>query len=372
MRARIVYSLIFFGVLCNTYIFNSQTSRGLMVLVFILPILSITLTWISSFFLIFSFTSGQIEVERSSQFNCQLTIQNSSVLVLPFVEILLHSEKGVEILLEKGLRTSIDSKETVRISLPCKAISRGMHSVEIKKIFVVDYLGLFKISVSLEQQKNCKVLVLPRLVQTFLKLNIPLGFTEKVNIKRVSTSSEIVAIKDSDMGEELRKFRPGDSMKSIHWKLYSKTNELMVRSSEKSNSNTILISMLPWISTVENITYIGDKVIRSPEFITECEDILVEYLLAIVKHLLSKGNIIKLWIYSKNSWNSVILSAENNIYELQILLLNYEFEVSGDGISKRIIKDKLERNIKHRDETSILEGFDDGTMRLNNKVVTIR
>lgn len=374
MRARIVYSLIFFGLLCNTYIFNSQTSQGLLALVIILPILSFTISWISTFYLAFTFTSEEIEVERNSQFNCQLAIKNSSVLILPFIEVLVHSANGINILIEKGLQTSIDSKETVRVSLPCKAIARGLHLVELEKVFVIDYLGLFRVPVPIKQQDHCKVSVMPRLLQYSSTPSLPLDHSKFRTMLRSSSSVRATVIKDNDVGEEIREFRQGDSMRSIHWKLYSKTNELMVRSPEKSNSNskTNIVTMLPWISTTDTTSNIGIKDVKPQVSIAECEDILIEALLAIVKNLLSKGNIIKLLLYSKNAWNLTLLSSEKDIYQLQIFLSSYQFENSDNDHSKTNVKNQLKREINNIDEISILEAFDDGTTKLNNKVVNIR
>lgn len=93
----------------------------------------------------------------------------------------------------------------------------GAVRCKLKRVKICDYLGIF--SLPLRGQREYQVLVMPR--------PVPLPAGEVLRTEKISTWKP----KAGGFGEnhELRAYRPGDSIRQIHWKLSAKTGSLILR-----------------------------------------------------------------------------------------------------------------------------------------------
>ena len=94
----------------------------------------------------------------------------------------------------------------------------GMMRVSYEKLWICDYLGLFRRK--LAQTGNAVLYILPRPVQTDPPPKKESGITNLWRPKRGGGFSE---------EHDLRLYRPGDDLRQIHWKMTAKTGKLIYR-----------------------------------------------------------------------------------------------------------------------------------------------
>ena len=110
----------------------------------------------------------------------------------------------------------------------------GGYAVEIEKGRVLDYLGLFSFPV--RKKRNGKLLVPP----------------EKCSLEVLPEELDLPPLRwkpsTQRMGEnhELRPYRPGDSLNTVHWKLSAKTGALTVREAMEPQKRTACLTLNLW------------------------------------------------------------------------------------------------------------------------------
>ena len=112
----------------------------------------------------------------------------------------------------------------------------GMHCGAVKirgvRVRICDYLGLFSFPVGKKQQRL--VLVRP----------VPVKPGELPDLSRFMASvTRPKAGGGYSENHDLRLYRPGDSLRQIHWKLSAKSGKLMVREPLEPISNAALLTM---------------------------------------------------------------------------------------------------------------------------------
>jgi uncharacterized protein (DUF58 family) len=121
-----------------------------------------------------------------------------------------------------------------RLSLGKKLPVSHCGGVKLRKIRirVCDYLGLFSIPVGKKQERL--VLVRP----------VPVKPKEVPDLSRfVASVTRPKAGGGYSENHDLRLYRPGDSLRQIHWKLSAKSGKLMVREPLEPVSNAALLTM---------------------------------------------------------------------------------------------------------------------------------
>lgn len=109
----------------------------------------------------------------------------------------------------------------------------GALRITAERIWVYDYLGLFRMKV--RHADPCTVLVRPK---TVVQEMLP-------NMSRY-TASAWVPKKGGGFGEnhELRLYRPGDNLHQVHWKLTAKTGKLIVRQTMEAVQNQAVLTLV--------------------------------------------------------------------------------------------------------------------------------
>lgn len=108
---------------------------------------------------------------------------------------------------------------------------RGHHLVGCREIYVYDVLHLFRVKRRLRAERQ--VQVVPRRL-----LSVALFDTEGGHHDMTTSFLELSSVPDYG---DIRDYRPGDSMKQIHWKLSTKGEELQVRRYSSESQKRIAI-----------------------------------------------------------------------------------------------------------------------------------
>ncbi len=107
----------------------------------------------------------------------------------------------------------------------------GACTCSIQKGYVYDYLGLFRFPVS--TPKSAEMLVMPTEKEIVPNPNPGLMQYKTYHPKAGGGFSEI---------HDMRQYRPGDSMRDIHWKLSSKLDDLIVREAQEPDRRQVVVS----------------------------------------------------------------------------------------------------------------------------------
>ena len=170
---------------------------------------------------------------------------------------------------------------------------RGVYSVGIETLEVVDFLNIFKLRFKNIESKN--ITVLPKVTQL---LNFSIPPKAESDIKAVSS----ITAEGANSMVDIRKFEQGDPLKHIHWKLSARYDELLVRNLERSAQNSTLI----FLDTSKGIYDFAKNII--------VEDKLMEALVSVVNQCLFQHHIIQ-FNYFAFSPISLIYSSKEDFSE---------------------------------------------------------
>lgn len=117
-------------------------------------------------------------------------------------------------------------KDTVRFRY------RGLYEIGVREIYLYDYLRMFRLRIDVSNYSNVTVLPRRLLLDTSVSTaasDIPSSFAR---MQHTPEQSEQASIRD---------YRLGDTMKSIHWKLSSKAEDLQVRDFNTNDDQHVYI-----------------------------------------------------------------------------------------------------------------------------------
>lgn len=147
---------------------------------------------------------------------------------------------------------------------------RGRWAVGVKQVEIRDLFGLFAVRLDVTRflsHKQISLLVRPRVLHLSA-----LPMRRKNDEGPMETAP--VRTEDTAMLSDIRKYRFGDQMKKIHWKLTARQREIMVKNYEE----TSLPDLLLYVDTHLKKMGMLDRL--------NLEDTLVESATAVVHHLL--------------------------------------------------------------------------------------
>ncbi len=177
--------------------------------------------------------SGFVTVEKRTPARVSAIASNDGLLPFPFIEAHLRVPD------RRGARCT---HETVAFSLaPFGAVElkremsfafRGLFEVGLDRIFVYDIFRC--VSLRIECERLSEVFVLPR------RFELP---SKALAAESDITTKTVLRRKGSDNTEasDIRAYLPGDSPKSIHWKLSTKSEEPVVRDYSKNSGSSVYI-----------------------------------------------------------------------------------------------------------------------------------
>ena len=161
--------------------------------------------------------------------------ENPGSLPLPRISCRLT---GINLLTGEQLREKIDfslaAKEKRTIECVLSSTHCGRLSLSVEQVRIYDYFGLLFFPKKLSQQLG--VTVMPNTFEMALlspiAKSIPDDSDEYSTVRPGNDPSEIFAV---------REYRPGDSLRQIHWKLTQKFDQLMTREASLPVDQSVLL-----------------------------------------------------------------------------------------------------------------------------------
>lgn len=191
-------------------------------------------TWIAKHVLRVSLQeSMRHEVEKLSEFDYGFVITNSSFLAFPFVDAVVSLPRADAVRTENRLvRLSMAPLSSYHVSDTVKFRFRGTYHVGVRAFYVYDFFRLFRWRVDVDCMED--VYVMPRKCSE-QKSNA--YAVADITTRTVTSPYIYERLEISD----IRDYRMGDSLKNIHWKLSSKSEEPVVRDYSGGVSDCVVV-----------------------------------------------------------------------------------------------------------------------------------
>jgi len=230
----ILYGLFWMGSLILAQYVPLSITAVLFSFLTLLPVLDLVLLFVGAHFLYVEFDTAGRTFTRGSHG------EEAYAITLRFINRGPIPIARCRVILQIPLRYMLSSGTTEKnLMLPPFSVgivkvasvfdSRGVFDVGIDEVYVSDYLNLFRLRQNIELFSKIKVL--PQILSPY---GVFVGLDGSSNTKRSVVHNHI------DNGD-IREYRAGDAIKSIHWKLSAKTEELQIRESSASTGRRVVI-----------------------------------------------------------------------------------------------------------------------------------
>ncbi|OGO87993.1 MAG: hypothetical protein A2Y15_03210 [Clostridiales bacterium GWF2_36_10] len=224
--ATIIGAITFYGV------YDGYISYFILITVILFPFFSLAISLFSMLRIKFNLVPLPIEIRKSEVVSARININPRTWLPISQVNI-TYTANNVTLGRNSSLVTvMIFGSYKSYVSLQLNTEHVGCINLDIKKIRVFDYLGLF--SLSLKTPEKRRILIMPKIERPDPMPILPI---DKVGSKGLKPKPGGGFSEDYD----LREYRIGDPLNAIHWKLTSKFDKIIVKEPLVSEKGKIFI-----------------------------------------------------------------------------------------------------------------------------------
>lgn len=218
-RRRILYGLTLVAALLFQITNDNYLATFLLALALALPVLSLLLTLPAVVGCRLRLSPQPAAVPRGDPAVWLLQPDSHSPLPLPRLSLRLELKNLLTGQIDKKKLALNGLSRRAPVSYPADTAHCGLLELRVKKLRIYDYLGLF--SFRLPIPEPARLITEPVPVDPG-----PLTLPEGAGI---IPHSGTPSRKDNSEDYDLREYRPGDPLRSVHWKLSSKWDNLIVR-----------------------------------------------------------------------------------------------------------------------------------------------
>lgn len=277
------YLFLIVAALIFTQALRSPVSAVIMVFVILLPITSLLYLLLGILTIKVYLDAVDLEVEKFTPVDFSLTLSNESPLPYPFVEatISLPAEDAVRTVSELT-RLSLIPRGRYIIKKTLSFAYRGGYDIGVSSVYIYDLFRLFRYRIDVNLLRQ--IFVLPRRLQLA-------GQTGADPVSELTESVSRMAGSDNTEMADIRDYQIGDSLRSIHWKLSSKTEELQIREYSRNSEHQAIIFCDTARRFPEKSGIFSDD---TGEFVA---DGIIETAIALARHTLERerGAVTLIW-----------------------------------------------------------------------------
>lgn len=216
---RLLYGLTLLGVLLFHITNENYLGQFLLALCLALPLLSLALSLPGLLGCRLELSALPAALERGEEGRWQVSIRTSSALPLARLTLRLTGENLLTGETDRKRMTLLGVTRRRPARLAASTAHCGLLELRVDRAWACDHLGLFSLPVPLPPPARMVCGPIPAQVQP---PRIPEGQGARTT---PASASQAGPGEDYD----LRDYRPGDPMRSVHWKLSSKWDQLIVR-----------------------------------------------------------------------------------------------------------------------------------------------
>lgn len=177
--------------------------------------------------------TGTVTVQKNTPCTYELCIRNRSILVFPFVEALASIPQSDAVRCrERTLRLPLTALSDRCIRNTVCFRFRGTYDVGIREVYVYDLFRLFRVRIPVDAMTT--VYVLPR------RVNLEEALSLAISDSTARTVRSQLAVDRLEVSD-IRDYHAGDPLKSIHWKLSSKSEQFVVKDYNTGTSDQTVI-----------------------------------------------------------------------------------------------------------------------------------
>ena len=223
----------YLGILGAALIFtqalNNAFSHILFIfLVFLLPVLFLYMLSAKMSLSVYMM-SDAATVEKNQPYEYHFRVNNGSIFAYPFVEaqMWLPQANSVRCTM-RTVRLALAPFSSYDVGNEVRFRFRGTYDIGVKCFYVYDFFRLMRVRVDVENYNQ--VYVLPR------KLNLDEAAAQAISDSVSRTVRSPISYDRLEVSD-IRDYRMGDSLKSIHWKLSSKSEQMIVKEYNTGTAN---------------------------------------------------------------------------------------------------------------------------------------
>jgi uncharacterized protein (DUF58 family) len=227
-----------------------------------------------------SYFSAGDNTECTTEINCTMTIP------IPYVEV-KNSDSDEVVTLTMNENTWINKKINFH--------SRGIYDVGTVYLKAFDVLNI--VSFYKKEDLSTKLKVYPKVYQ----INSLSGGGKDVFI---NTFDKTVSNEDQFTIKDVRKYRNGDSLKKVHWKLSAKHNELYVKNADTISGEELILFM-----DMNKNNYSYDMLGKAEEAVVDISMSIIHYMIQRDMNLnifINSDSLTSYKVYVKEDFNSLM------------------------------------------------------------------
>ncbi len=215
-----IYAVLLVISFLATQAMRHPISAVLFWFLLLLPIVSIVCARIGCSAIQVYVSSDAARVEKDQSVGYEIRVINNAPFPYPFVEAYITQprEDGIRCLKRK-IYLSLAPFGGYIINKQISFRYRGLYEIGVSDFYLCDMLRLVRMRVVVDNYSN--VLVFPRMLNVASEDHH--AYTEMPSVHAPTATAEMAE------AANIREYRWGDSQKTIHWKLSSKTEELQVK-----------------------------------------------------------------------------------------------------------------------------------------------
>ena len=227
----------YIGLLIASLVFTqallSKVSNIFFWFVFLLPIVLAVYVLLAKQALSVSMLSDTVTTEKNTPYTYEFRIENHSPLALPFIDALVSIPQSNAVrCTERTVRLSMAPLSGYHMKNTVSFRFRGTYDIGVKCFYVYDFFRIFRVRVDVENLTT--VYVLPR------RLTLDETSAHSVSDDTARTVRSPLVVDKLEVSD-IRDYRSGDSLKSIHWKLSSKSETFIVKDYNTGTSNQTVV-----------------------------------------------------------------------------------------------------------------------------------
>lgn len=312
---------------------NATVGWFLLLSLFLAPILSVSLAWLSSLFLVVSCETKESLLSKGDTCSMTIHLRNRSIFPTPPLDIAFTETPGMQCF-APHLLASVLSKATQSFSVSFTAQICGESTIGISKIRVTDYLGLFSFPIRKINYKKLQamVAVIPNIAEISARDDNLLKTMQASLHSEGSddTTESTIASFGGLPGYNNREYTPGDPLKRINWKQSARKNKLLVRLDDEMSSqaiNVVLDSAFQKeeLNVEELLTYTCFSDCTKENVLYKTAESAIENALGILYVLLRHNYTINFFACFNDSFTKYEINDEQDLENVRLDLAHYRF-----------------------------------------------
>ncbi len=227
------YIILFIVSLVFTQALLSKVSNIFFWFIFLLPFVLLVYTIIAKHSLSVSMLCDGVTTEKNTPYTYSFRIENNSILALPFVEAQVSIPQSNAVrCTERTVRISMAPMTAYHMKNTVSFRFRGTYDIGVKCFYVYDFFRIYRARVDVENLTT--VYVLPR------RLTLDETAAHSISDDTARTVRSPLVVDKLEVSD-IRDYQNGDSLKSIHWKLSSKSETFIVKDYNTGTSNQTVV-----------------------------------------------------------------------------------------------------------------------------------